>query len=171
MLGLLSGLQLAGDAFPSYKQALWRRFVWKAPPEEEQSRGDALGWDVHTCGCSCWAQCPCSGSGPSGRRGLLISQGTCFCSRVLPRAPSAGQFLFVSQECPLVVEPAKPGVLWFRAFFFSGGVRRRKVFKDRAQVWQFIPLCQGKPGCAGLSVVTCLRVTTSPEFADTASPC
>lgn len=39
-------------------------------------------------------------------------------------------------------------------FFFSGGVGRREVFKDRAQVRQFFPLCPGKPGCVGLSVIS-----------------
>lgn len=133
--------------------------------------------DVHTCGWSCWPQCPCTGWGPPGvppRRELLISQFPRFCSRVLPRAPSAGRrqqgsFICLSEmSSHCWTNQPKGSVV---QVFFSGGMRRRKVFKDRAQSWQFIPLCQGKPGCVGLSVIICLGITTSPEFIDTASPC
>lgn len=77
------------DAFPSSKQALWRSLESTSQSGAEQRRCPWLGcahlWlELRT-------QCPCSGGGPACRRVLLMSQGTGFCRRVLPRAPSTGR--------------------------------------------------------------------------------
>lgn len=52
--------------------------------------------------------------------------------------PGSRAVLFDSEECCLVVKPAKLEYCGVRGFFWRRG--RRKVCRDRAQVWQITPV-------------------------------